>query len=71
MINERQQILYTVVSVLCRHPFSIDVANFIVHLNQTLQNITSVGNKCVIVGDFNIDILELESTHAISYLNML
>ena len=57
--------------VLYQHPFSIDVANFIDQLNQTLQDITSVGNKCVILGDFNIDILKLESTHTISYLNML
>ena len=60
-----------IVGVLYRHPFSTDVANFIDQLNQTLQDITSAGNKCVILGDFNIDILKLESAHIISYLNML
>ena len=60
-----------IVGVLYRHPFSTDIANFIDQLNQTLQDITSVGNKCVFLGDFNIDILKLESTHTISYLNML
>ena len=47
-----------IVGVLYRHPFSTDVANFIDQLNQTLQDITSAGNKCVILGDFNIDILK-------------
>ena len=60
-----------IVGVLYRHPFSTDVANFIDQLNQTLQDITSAGNKCLILGDFNIDILKLESAHTISYLNML
>ena len=60
-----------IVGVLYRHPFSTDVANFIDQLNQTLQDITSLGNKCVILGDFNIDILKLESTHTTSFLNML
>ena len=60
-----------IVGVLYRHPFSTDVADFIDQLNQTLQDITSAGNKCVILGDFNIDILKLESTHTTSYLNML
>ena len=59
------------VRVLYRHPFSIGVANFIDQLNQTLQDIISVGNKCVILDDFNIDILKLKSAHTISYLNML
>ena len=59
------------VGALYRHPFSIDVANFIGQLNQTLLDITSAGNKCVILGNFNINILKLESTHTISYLNML
>ena len=60
-----------IVGVLYRHPFSIDVANFIDQLKQTLQDITSVGKKCEILGDFNIDSLKLESTHTTSYLNML
>ena len=60
-----------IVGVLYRHPFSIDVANFIDQLNQTLRDIISLGNKCVILGDFNIDILKLESTLTISYQNML
>ena len=60
-----------IVGVLYRHRFSTDVANFIDQLNQTLQDITSAGNKCVILGDFNIDILKLESARTISYLNML
>ena len=62
---------YYIVGVSYRHPFSIDVANFIDQLNQTLQDIISVGNKCVILGDFDTNILKLESTHTISCLNML
>ena len=57
------------VGVLYRHPFSTDIMNFIDQLNQTLQDITSVGNNCVILGDFNIDILKLKNAHTISYLN--
>ena len=60
-----------IVRVLYRHPFSTEVANFFDQLNQTLRDITSVGNKCVILGDLNIDILKLESTHTNSYMNML
>ena len=42
---------------LYRHPFATDIANFIDQLNQSLQDITSAGNKCVILGNVNIDIL--------------
>ena len=62
---------FYIVGVLYRHPFSTDVANFIDQLNQTLQDITTAGYKCVILSDFNTDILKLESAHSISYLNML
>ena len=60
-----------VVGILYRHPFSTEVVNFMEQQNETLQHVTSVGHECVILGNFNIDILKPENSHTIFYLNML
>ena len=48
-----------VIGIVYRHPHLTETIEFINQLNQILQNITSNAHRCMIVGDFNINLLSL------------
>ena len=60
-----------VIGIIYRHPHSTETIEFIDQLDQTLQGITYNAHKCMIMGDFNINLLSLENAQTASYQNML
>ena len=58
------------VGVVYRHP-NANIKDFIDHFNDTLQKINEKNINCVILGDFNINILQHRNESAASYINML
>ena len=59
-----------VVGVVYRHPYA-NVKEFIDEFNNTLVKLNSKNANCIVLGDFNINILQLDIEPAASYINML
>ena len=53
-----------------RHP-NANVKEFIDELNDTLVKLNSKNANCIVLGDFNINILQQDIEPAASYINML
>ena len=59
-----------VLGVVYRHP-NANVKEFIDEFNDTLVKLNSKKANCVVLGDFNINILQQDIEAAASYINML
>ena len=60
-----------VIGVIYRHPNHIDINDFNLQLNEILQQVSSSEHKCIVLCDFNIDLLNKQKSHTSSYLNMI
>ena len=60
-----------IVSCVYKHP-SICIQNFSeLHLNPVLQKVTFENKQCVLMGDFNVDVLKTDSHNNSEFYNNL